>query len=294
MVPVRFERVSRSFAGVPAVCELDLVLAPGRVFGLLGPNGAGKSTTTRLILGWTAPDRGRVELFGRPPDDAGRARVGWVPEQRALPSHVSAREVLSFHARLRGRSAADAQSVAQHWCERLDLPADRPYVNDLSNGQQQRVQLGIAFLAEPELLLLDEPLTALDPVHQAAAADLMREAARRGACVLVATHRLREAEAFVDHVLLLHGGVKRLDRDLREALREASENTWRIQARDLSFVAGPDVLAVEPDGAGVRARLAPGAELSALLHRAAAMDAGITAIEAVTPSLHDLYLRVVA
>lgn len=274
---------------------MDLALEPGRVYGLLGPNGAGKSTTTRLIMGLLTPDSGRVELLGRKPDDAGRAKVGYVPEQRALPEEARAHETLVLFGRLRGASRSDAAREATAWLERLEIGHKADHrIRDLSNGQQQKVQIAVALMGRPALLVLDEPLTALDPTHQDRALSLFRAAAHDGATVLLATHRLWEAEAFVDHVVLVREGRKVLDRPLQDALREASTNTWRVRAPAYGWVPGPEVLstAEDPDGS-LRVELAPGADPSDLLRRATAADAGLLALEAVLPSLQELFLATV-
>lgn len=235
-----------------------------------------------------------MALFGRPPDDAGRARVGYVPEVRALPEDALVHETLVFFGRIRGATRADAAAAATRWLEELDIVEKAgSRIKDLSNGQQQKVQIAIALTGEPALLVLDEPLTALDPTHQERALALFRRAARNGATVVLATHRLWEAEAFVDHVVLLAAGEKRLDAPLKEALQAAFEGTWRVRARDTSWVAGPEVLRIEPDDDAVRVVLAPGADASALLRRAASVDAGLTSLEAVYPSLQELFLKTV-
>jgi ABC-2 type transport system ATP-binding protein len=292
---VALDGVTRSFGRLTAVSQLDLTLHPGRIYGLLGPNGAGKSTTTALILGLLSPDAGRVALFGRAPDDAARARVGYVPESRALPEKARVLETLVFFARMRGMSRSDAQRGALDWLERLDLSEKRDdAIGTLSNGQQQKVQIILAMMGRPDLLLLDEPLTALDPTHQGRVLEAFASAREAGCTVLIATHRLWEAEVFVDHVVLLDRGVKRLDAPLARALRDAGTNTWRIRTDDPAWIDGPGVLEVGPDSTsgderGVRVRLVGPDAMQTVLARGFAAGAAILGFEEVLPSLTELY-----
>ncbi len=294
---VSLRGVTRTFGALTAVADLDLALQPGRIYGLLGPNGAGKSTTTELILGLLAPDVGEVSLFGRPPDDAGRARVGYVPESRALPEKARVLETLVFFARMRGMTRSDATRDAEGWLERLDLVEKRNEgIGTLSNGQQQKVQIILAMMGSPDLLLLDEPLTALDPTHQNRVLEAFADAREAGCTVLIATHRLWEAEVFVDHVLLMDRGVKRLDRPLASALREAGTHTWRIRTDDPSWIEGPEVVEVLPDSTsgderGVRVRLTGPDALQPVLARGFAANATILGFEEILPSLTELYQR---
>ena len=297
---VSLSQVTRTFGRLTAVSNLDLELQPGRIYGLLGPNGAGKSTTTALILGLLAPDQGTVSLFGREPDDAGRARVGYVPESRALPEKARVLETLVFFARMRGMTRADATRDATAWLERLDLSDKRDAgIGTLSNGQQQKVQIILAMMGRPELLLLDEPLTALDPTHQGRVLEAFAAAREAGCTVLIATHRLWEAEVFVDHVLLMDRGVKRLDAPLARALQEAGTHTWRIRTDDPHWIAGPEVVEVLPSdaaakGGGVRVRLAGPDAIQAVLARGFASNAVILGFEEDLPSLTELYRSTIA
>lgn len=282
----------RTFGETVAVEHLDLELRPGTIYGLLGPNGAGKTTTLRLLLGLIEPDRGDVQLFGGPPDDRARARVGYAPEQRSLPETARAEAVLTLFARMRGASRSEGRSLATEWLGRLGLTEKAGHrIRTLSNGQQQRLQLAIALLGSPGLLLLDEPLAALDPEHQELVIRQVRRAASEGATVVMSTHRLREAEVLLDHVVMLHRGRKVLDAPLREAVEAAFSGQWRIRADgDTAWVHGPDVASVDAADGELRVRLRDGAPVSGLLARAAASGAPLRAIERVVPSLHDLYL----
>lgn len=289
----RLTGITRSFKDVVAVRDLDLHLETGRIYGLLGPNGSGKTTTLRTMLGLIDPDVGTVELLGGTPDDLRRARVGFVPEQRALPENSRVVALLTFFARMRGFSRSEARERADEWLGRLDLQGKATArIKSLSNGQQQKVQIALALLCEPDLVLLDEPLAALDPQHQELVIHEVKQAAARGATVVLSTHRLREAQVLLDHVVMLYHGDKVLDRPLDAALEEAFDGTWRVRAKGgLDWLEGPEVLSVTPDERGALVKLAEGASVAGLLERARGAAAELRGIEAVLPDLHDLYMR---
>lgn len=292
-VTARLRGVTRSFKNLVAVRDLDLELHAGRIYGILGPNGAGKSTTLRTLLGLSLPDAGTVELLGGPPNDRTRARVGYVPEQRALPESSRVRELLIFFARMRGFDRAEATRRADLWVDHMELgeKADAA-IKSLSNGQQQKVQVALAMMCEPDVVVLDEPLTGLDPAHQELVFRAIKSAAERGATVLLSTHRLRETQSLLDHVFLLAKGEKRLDRPLQAALEEAFDGTWRLRfSGDEGWVPGPEIQSVERVGPDLLVHLGPSVSPNALLARAAASEARIQRIEAVYPDLHQLYLQ---
>ncbi len=290
---VRLQGVTRTFKKVTAIESLDLELHPGHIYGLLGPNGSGKTTTLRTILGLSQPDTGTVELLGGPPDHSRLARVGYVPEQRALPEASRVRDTLVFFGRMRGLERPAARDLADDWLTRLELlekAGER--IKTLSNGQQQKVQIALAMMCRPEVLLLDEPLTALDPSHQELVNARLREVVEAGATVLVSTHRLREAETLVDHVILLDRGHKVVDAPTSEALTAAFDGTWRVRLRgDGSWIDGPDVARAEKLGEVWMVTLGEHATIAPLLARAAAHGDALLGLEAALPSLHELYLR---
>ena len=189
-----------------ALDRVNVKLVRGMRCGLLGPNGAGKSTLIRTLTGILRLDEGQVSVLGESPE-AARRRVGYLPEERGVPRRAKVGEWLTFLGRLRGLTPQEARKRALYWLEKVDLPGvERSRCRELSKGMQQKVQLAAALQHEPDLLILDEPFSGLDPVAVQVLEDLIREASNRGATILLSTHLLPQAESLCDHVLLLRRG----------------------------------------------------------------------------------------
>jgi ABC-2 type transport system ATP-binding protein len=199
--------LTRRFGDRVAVDDASLAVEPGRLTGFVGANGAGKTTTLRMLAGITSPDAGEVRWGDRPARPGDRARCGYLPEQRGLYARMRVREQLVYLARLHGRDTAAAQAAAARWMLRLGLEqraGDR--IQDLSHGNQQRVQLAAALVHEPDLLLLDEPFSGLDPVGVELVADVLRECAGAGVGVLLSCHQLELVESLCDAVYIIDAG----------------------------------------------------------------------------------------
>ena len=199
--------VTRAFGGTTALDGLSMTVPRGRVLGFLGPNGAGKTTAMRVVMGISAPDVGTVRWDGQPIGSAVRQRFGYMPEERGLYAAMFVREQLVYLGRLHGMSAAAATKAADHWLERLGL-AERAgdKLEALSLGNQQRVQLAAALVHSPELLVLDEPFSGLDPVGIDALAVVLAEQAAAGAAVIFSSHQLDLVEDLCQDVAIIHQG----------------------------------------------------------------------------------------
>lgn len=284
--------VTRRYRTVTALRDFDLELVPGQVHGLLGPNGSGKTTAMRTVLGLTAVDDGEVRLFGRVPSTETRRRVGYLPEACRLPDEDQVRALLVVMLRLRGFSGPDARVRGDGWLERLGL-LDKAgtRVCNLSKGQQQRVQIALTLAHEPEVLILDEPFTGLDLEYQNLLGELIRDASARGATVVLCTHRLRQAEALIDHVVLMSEGRKLVDGSL-SALRRRKAGEYFIEAAgDVGWLHGPEVASVDRDGEAHHVTLVDGADVSGLLARAARAAVPPTRIEQATFDLPALFVE---
>ncbi|MDA1008337.1 MAG: ATP-binding cassette domain-containing protein [Planctomycetota bacterium] len=223
--------VRKSFGSVRAVAGVDFRLARGEVCGFLGPNGAGKSTLIRMIMAIIRQDSGELTVLDGDPVDV-KDRVGYLPEERGLYRKMKVGTFLSYIGRLKGLTARDARRRAGEALERLELPGilDRR-CSDLSKGQQQKVQFVSSILHEPELLVLDEPFSGLDPVNRRTLQVEIESLRQRGKTIIFSTHQMEQAERLCDRVILVHHGRKLLDASLADALR--SPGVHAIEAEPL-------------------------------------------------------------
>jgi ABC-2 type transport system ATP-binding protein len=287
-----------------AVRDLSLQVPRGSVYGLLGPNGAGKTTTIRMILNIILPDSGSISLFGQP-NTAPHVldRVGYLPEERGLYKKMQVRRVLLFLAELKGISVADASRRIDEWLERFSLKTpDKDWgeskVDELSRGMQQKVQFIATLLHDPELVILDEPFSGLDPINAQALKDAVLELKRRGKTVIFSTHVMDNAEKMCDSVCIIARGEKVLDGAIAAVKRGAGA---RYVALSLAGGARNGVSSVLHDTTLVRKlddntnyielELASAADPQVLLRRLLDAGANIERFEIVQPSLHQIFIE---
>ncbi|WP_312162156.1 ATP-binding cassette domain-containing protein [Phenylobacterium sp.] len=246
---LRVDSLAKRFAGGGGVIDVSMRLERGGVTGFIGVNGAGKSTTLRCILGLLTPDAGRIELFGRAADHQARRRLGFLPEERGLFPRERARDVIAFHARLKGMARADAFRAADRLLERIGLAERRrARVGELSKGNAQRVQLLCALAHGPDLLILDEPFSGLDPIAQGEVHSLFSEFRAGGGAILFSTHSMAAAESLCDHVVILAGGRTVFEGRVDEAAASSPHG---------AVVVTPDDLGLATAAASVGGTLAP-------------------------------------
>ncbi|MEO8031953.1 MAG: ATP-binding cassette domain-containing protein [Gemmatimonadota bacterium] len=295
---VRLEHVTKRFAGHTAVNDLNLEVYPGGIFGLLGPNGAGKSTSIRMMMNILTPDEGTITLFGVPGTGRELAhRVGYLPEERGLYKKMKVLDHLIFFGEIRNLSRADARKRATAWLERLGLNDwTMRKVEDLSKGMQQKVQFIGALIHEPELVILDEPFSGLDPVNAQVMKDVVVEIARSGRTVLFSTHQMEQAEKMCDRVAIIARGEKVLDGLLSEIKASSGKRNVALAFHRDAANAHPVladrklVVRVDDYGASAEAELAPGAASDDLLRALVASGAGISRFEVVEPSLQSIFI----
>lgn len=290
---VRFEHVSKRFDRQAAVDDLSFEIRPGAITGLIGPNGSGKTTTLRMILGLIHPDSGHIALLGGVPGEAASDRIGYLPEERGLYRRMSVNEVLRYYARL--KNARASTETINHWLERFQIKGYGAHkIEALSKGTAQKVQFIATALHEPELLILDEPFSGLDPVS----ADLLRhtlfDLVAVGTTVLLSTHDMNTAENLCDAVLMLHNGKKVLDGTRQEIRERFGEATIKLVTQgDVTeqFLAGlPGVGHVLNFRGYWELVLQPGAAAQTVLQRLAS-SVTVKRFEVSTPSLHDIFVR---
>ena len=292
-VPVRLRGVTKRFGAHAAVSDLDLEIPPGTVYGLLGPNGSGKTTTLRMILGILLPDEGSVALFGAGPDVHRSARVGYLPEERGVYRKMKVGEFLAFLGEIHGVPRRPARERAGAWLRRLGLGDwKEKRVQDLSKGMQQKVQFIGTVLHEPDLLILDEPFSGLDPINQDVLEEIVLELRGKGTTVLFSTHLMDQAERLCERVCLVSRGRKVLDGELRAIKRNESRGVVAVRAEGPDgWLDGPEVVRREAVGDAVHLLLREGADPGAVLARGVEAGAAIRRFELVEPRLHEIFVR---
>ncbi len=227
---VELEGISKSFGEIKAVDGLTLKVPAGSIYGILGPNGAGKTTTLRLLLNILKPDAGWIRLFGQKVNLDVLKRVGYLPEERGLYQKEKVIEVVVFLAQLKGLSKTEAKKRALQWLERLELAewAGRK-VEELSKGMQQKVQFIVTLIHDPELLILDEPFSGLDPINTELLKDIILEEKRKGKTILFSTHILEQAEKMCEYVALISKGRKLVDGRLSDVKSRYGRHTIKIE-----------------------------------------------------------------
>jgi ABC-2 type transport system ATP-binding protein len=294
---LRVEHVSKRFGDFTAVEDLSFEVRAGRVFGFLGPNGAGKTTTIRMIVGITAPDEGRVELFGSTISNELQNRIGYLPEERGLYKKMKILDQLRYFAALKGVAQAEADKRIDFWLARMNLSEwKKKKTTDLSKGMQQKVQFISAVLHDPDLLILDEPFSGLDPVNVEFMIDVIAELKTRDKTIIFSTHLMETAERLCNDILLINKARKVIAGTLREVKESYGKNLIALRAaggdavlQDKSLVVKVTEHADEKE-----VELAAGADSQALLKRLIENGAVITRFEEVEPSLNDIFIEKVS
>ena len=289
--------MTKRYGEITAVDSLSLEVRPGRIFGLLGPNGAGKTTTIRMIVGITRPDEGVLELFGRPVTPESQNRIGYLPEERGLYKRMRVGDQLKFFAELKGFSGRAADEALERWLEKVKLSDwKRKKASELSKGMQQKIQFIAAVLHDPNLLILDEPFSGLDPVNVELLKDLVLELKEAGKTIIFSTHQMEVAERICDDICLINHSRKVLSGSIREVKSGFGRNSvaLRYEGGDGVLEDNSLVASVERHSDDLEALLAPGADAQELLRRLLAAGARVTRFELVEPSLHDIFIEKVS
>jgi ABC-2 type transport system ATP-binding protein len=298
MPPVlSLSHVTKRFEGHVAVRDLSFEVPSGGIFGLLGPNGAGKSTTIRMIMNVITPDEGTISVLGQDASRELASRIGFLPEERGLYKKMKVLQHLVFFGEIKGMSSGDARARALTWLERLGLEqwADKP-VEELSKGMQQKVQFIGTLLHDPELVVLDEPFSGLDPVNSRVMKDAVVDIARQGRTVLFSTHIMEQAEQLCDRIVIIARGEKVVDGAVRDVKSEAGTRHLRV-----GVTSGQDsarriladrrwALSLQDHGTEWEAELAPGAAPDALLRALIEGGAGIAEFGVEDPSLESIFI----
>jgi ABC-2 type transport system ATP-binding protein len=291
MNAVEIEHVTKIFGEHVAVDGLSLVVPAGSIYGFIGPNGSGKTTTLRMLLRIFYPDRGVIRVLGDAASPTANDRVGYLPEERGLYRRMKVKDVLRFAAALKGMR--DPRKAIDTWLERLGLAdwADKK-VEALSKGMAQKVQFVASVVTRPELILLDEPFSGLDPVNAEALREAVLDLRRSGSTVIFSTHDMTVAEKMCDFIFMIYQGRKVLDGTLASIRESYGQNTVRVRLEgNVSLADLPGVCRVVDFGQQQELVLDRGADSQRVL--AAVMARGrIAQFELAHPSLHDIFVRI--
>ncbi|MFN0108007.1 MAG: ABC transporter ATP-binding protein [Blastocatellia bacterium] len=291
---ISVRQIRKSYGDFVAVNDLSLEVKEGSIFGLLGPNGAGKSTTIRMIVNITMPDAGEISLFGQPMSSQLQERVGYLPEDRGLYKKMKVGEQLIFFAELKGLARAEAERRIDRWLERVEMSQwKQKKWEELSKGMQQKVQFVSTILHEPELVILDEPFSGLDPVSAALLKEIVNELRQQKKTIIFSTHLMEQAEELCDEICLINRGQKILSGSVREIKRSFG---WRYVAIDgenfesaLAFHPAVNQVIQRRDHTEVT--LKNGDDPQNLLQHLLASGARIIRFELVAPSLNEIFIE---
>jgi len=290
--------VTKTFGPKVAVRDLDLSVPEGAIYGFIGPNGAGKTTTIRIIMSILFPDRGEISVLGRSSALEAKDRIGYLPEERGMYKKMRVGSFLSYISKLKGCEGPDLPRKVRGWLERVGLAGEeRKRCEELSKGMQQKVQFIAAIIHEPDLLILDEPFSGLDPINMRLLRELVLEQHRRGATLLFSTHVMVQAEKICDHVVMINDGDKVLDATLGEIRGRFDPRSLEFEPLQADAAAEPlrslpGVESVTRDGTFWLLRLAEGAEPATTM-RAAVAAVPAARVEIRRPTLEDVFVEIV-
>jgi ABC-2 type transport system ATP-binding protein len=290
---VLVDDVTKSFGEFTAVSNLSIEVRAGRIFGLLGPNGAGKTTTIRMIVNITAPDSGEIKIFGRKITPELQDRIGYLPEERGLYKKMKIGEQLKFFAELKNVKGKDAEKRVDHWLEKLKLTEWKNKKSmELSKGMQQKIQFITSVLHDPDLLILDEPFSGLDPVNVELLKEIVLELKAVGKTIIFSTHQMEVAERICDDICLINRSRKVLEGSIREVKKSFGRNlvALRIEGDDAVLNDKMLVSKIERHTDEVEVLLAEGASAQTLLNRLIASGATIGKFEMIEPSLNKIFI----
>jgi len=291
---VEVANLAKRFGTTQAVADVSFGVRPGEIFGLLGPNGAGKTTTIRMMLDIFKPDTGTIRLFGGDLNQVKKRRIGYLPEERGLYKDQKLETTLLYLATLKGLDERSARERLGGWLERLDLHGHRQKkLQELSKGMQQKAQLIATLLHEPDLIIIDEPFAALDPVNVRLVKEILEEQRRAGRSILMSTHQMHQVEALCDRIVLIDRGRVVLYGSVDQIKRDFAGNAVVVEGQgDLSGL--PGVLEARHENGRWRLSLAAGTDPQSVFRALATRpQARIERFELAEASLDDVFIQVV-
>jgi ABC-2 type transport system ATP-binding protein len=294
MVNLEASHLAKRFGDTHAVVDVSFAVEPGEIFGLLGPNGAGKTTTIRMLLDIFKPDAGSIRIFGGDMDQEKKRRIGYMPEERGLYKDLKLEPTLVYLAALKGIEEAEAQAHLGPWLERFDLAEHRTKkVQELSKGMQQKAQIIATLLHDPDLIVIDEPFSGLDPVSTRLVKEIFEEQRQAGKSILMSTHQMYQVEALCDRIVLIDEGRTVLYGHVAEIKRNFAGNAVVVEGQG-DFAGIPGVIETRRQNGTWHMALEIGTDPQAVLRiMAAREDLRIERFELEEPSLDDIFIQTV-
>ncbi len=298
MYSIEVSHISKRFGDTQAVQDVSFQVRPGEIFGLLGPNGAGKTTTIRMVLDIFKPDSGTISIFNGEMTDELKERIGYMPEDRGLYQDVPLERCLTYLGTLKGLSSAQVKEHLAPWLEEFDLVDHKSKkVKELSKGMQQKAQIIATLLHEPELIIIDEPFTALDPVNTQMIKDLLIKQRDRGCTIIMCTHQMHQVEELCDRILLINKGKDVLYGKLDEIRKQYSGHAVlvRIAAGMPSLPLGDfdNIVATRERDGTVKLTLGDNITPQDILQALVRRNIQLEQFEVAVPDLDEIFIKVV-
>jgi ABC-2 type transport system ATP-binding protein len=293
MATVEVSHLAKSFGNVQAVEDVSFAVAPGEIFGLLGPNGAGKTTTIRMVLDIFKPDRGTISILDGPMTEAKKDRIGYMPEERGLYQDMELEQCLVYLGTLKGLTAAEARRRALTYLERFELaPHRRKKIKELSKGMQQKAQVINTVLPNPEVIIIDEPFSGLDPINTQLVKDVLNELRQAGSTIIMSTHVMHQVEELCDRIVLINKGNTVLYGPLDQIRRDYSGRAVLVRVHgDLPPLSG--VQTVIPHNGATQLTLAGASSPMTVLEQLVQHHVDVEQLEIAIPTLDEIFIRVV-
>ncbi|MBN1967141.1 MAG: ATP-binding cassette domain-containing protein [Anaerolineae bacterium] len=289
------QNVTKRYGNFTAVDDLSFEVRRGEIFSMLGPNGAGKTTTIRMILDILKPDSGAIAVLGGPISDQTKDRIGYLPEERGLYRNVPVIEVLTYLAQLKGLSHKDAVRRATDMLNAVDLGANiKSKVSELSKGMQQKVQIIATILHQPELVIIDEPFSGLDPVNTQVIKDMLYQMNSEGVTIVMSTHQMQDIEEMSSRLLMIDHGRRVLYGGVQEVRQRFAQNAVIVEGEgDWSALAGVTRVEAMDNTHTVMLHLAEGVTPDAVMEAmAVGADYHVRRFELAVPSLNEIFIQV--
>jgi len=293
MTAIEVNHLYKSYADVTAVNDLTFSVDPGEILGLIGPNVAGKSSTIKIILDFMKPDSGVVKIFGQQMNEALKDQIGYLPEERGLYKRLTAIDLILYLASLKGMDKATAEKKANVLLEQTDMLESKKKKNkEMSKGMGQLIQFIVTVIHDPELIILDEPFSGLDPVRTEAIQNIIGNLRDEGKAIILSTHQMNKVEELCDRVLMINKGHTVLYGDLMEIMAKFRRNSVQV-ATDGELGDLPGVIDRKLNNGSVELVLGPDTTPMNILDRLRQRGITINRFEVTTPSLNEIFLNLV-